>query len=153
MISTQLETFSSCLAEFAPLSVLHWQDVGDLKESRPLELDFNFYALRELEGRLRFITLRDNGALAGYWLGIVTPSHPHYASSPTAVTDADWIRPASRWAALWLYRKVDEILLAEGIEVLYQRSKLHNRKTALLERLGFQVNEIGLIKPLALKVT
>lgn len=134
--------------EFEPVAAAHWEEVGKATHGLPLALDWDFYRICEQVGTLRFFTFRQDGRLAGYWLGFLR-THPHYCTSGLmAFTDADYITPLARGHARAFYGYVERTLREQGALRVYNMGKPVNRKTQFLLARGYLHCETGLVKVL-----
>ncbi len=147
--SFQAETFRSFMGELPPLLYQHWLEVALDRDKIKLEPNFEAYLAIDDAGCLASQTMRDDGALVGYFISIVVP-HLHYKSSLTASTDVYFIDPAHRrgLVSYRFLRFVMRDLKRRGVQKHYTMRKLHldPRIGDLWERLGYKPVELWYTK-------
>jgi hypothetical protein len=94
-ITFQFEPFSSIIQEALPLTRLHFDEVALWKDKAPLAPDLDYYFRVEREGRLEFLTARDDGVLVGY-IGQVIGMGLHYQTTLWSSCPVFWLDPAYR---------------------------------------------------------
>lgn len=136
-----LERFTDALlAELTPLLERHWREIAHYLDI-PLAVDAAVYHAADAAGALRIVTVREDGALIGYAAYFVRP-HAHYATSVQAVQDVVYVDPRHRGGlGARLLRAADDVLRAEGVQVVHQHVKLAHNWGALLERMGYEAVE------------
>jgi hypothetical protein len=142
----QVEAWSDCWPEMAPLWPAHWREVATDQATIPLDVDHASYAAFEAAGALHVVTVRDpqrGGQLVGYHLTIVRP-HLHYRTTLMGFTDVFWLHPDYRRgpAGLRLFRCVEETLRAKGVQKLFTGTKRSLDLSRLFERLGWTSTEV-----------
>lgn len=143
--TAQSERFSATIDQIKSLLQEHYHEVG--WKGLELDIDWEFYIELDLVNHLRCYTLRCDGALVGYWIGIVR-LHPHYKSSLTAFIDSDYIVPSARGCATLLRHTLERELKAEGVRRIIDRAKPANRKGEFLTLMGYESHEVGYVKTL-----
>lgn len=98
-------------------------------------------------GALMVVVARADGAIIGYWLGIIRP-HLHYADSLTAYTDIYFIDKPHRksGAGAELFAFVEKALVKRGVQKIFTATKLHLNHSALFQAAGYQETEIVFTK-------
>lgn len=135
------QRFHEIAHELPPLFTEHWRELALNKDAVPLDPDWDrFYAL-DVQGILRVLTVRVEGALAGYAFLLVGP-HLHYRSTLWGNVDMYWLDPVVRqgWTGVRLFKTLIRDARAMGVVNLTLATKHHfmqNRVTKLLQRLGF----------------
>lgn len=116
----------------------HWAEIAHFKDI-PLSVDWAAYEAAEASGALRLFTARVDRQLVGYACYLVRAA-PHYLSSVQAVQDVLFLAPEYRkgglGAELVLYSERE--LAGEGVQAIYQYSKVAHPMDALLTRLGYE---------------
>jgi len=124
--------------ELFPLLLCHFREVAHYQDIE-LSPDWALYErMEELDG-LRIYTARDkDGSLTGYAAFFVR-TNPHYKSSKQANQDVIFIHPEKRGFGAEFIPWCDEMLRAEGVQVVYQHVKTKPELdfSPLLERLGY----------------
>lgn len=137
-----LETLEQVADELHPLLDAHWREIAHFQDIL-LEPDWDFYAIMQEHGRLRFYTARDDGRLVGYCVFFVSPNR-HYKSSIQAAQDILFLHPEYRSAgngkALILF--CDERLREEGVQAVYQHSKVSHDLGPLLINCGYELVDL-----------
>lgn len=127
--------------EMIPLLEAHFHEIAHFKDI-PFNPDRELYEAMEEQGCLRVFTARNDGVLIGYAVYVVR-HNGHYKSSLQAVQDVLFLLPEYRKARLGaeLISVCDNVLRAEGVQVVYQHVKLAHNFGPLLEKLGYEVIE------------
>lgn len=144
MITVQLESFQDRLEELKVLLPLHYQELAMDQDRVPLSPSYNTYIGRELDGQLIFMTLREKGALVGYFIGFISPGL-HYTTCLDCKMDIFYVHPSIRGTALpglKLFRAVEKELRRRGVQRWYVGSKMKADASALFKRLGFEPIEV-----------
>lgn len=139
MLTTHIESFEERLPELQELLPQHYEELALNKDLVPLDPQYDVYVGRERRGELLFVTMREAGALVGYYIGFIAPGL-HYRTCLTATMDIFYIRPDKRGAGLpgvRLFRTVEKELVRRGVQRWFVGSKVHADASALFERLGF----------------
>ena len=147
LITAQLESFREGLEELKPLLPDHWRELGLYQDRMPLDPDFDQYFAREDAGQLVYCTLRVNGTLQGYFIGVVVPGL-HYQTTLTCHMDICLIRPAFRGikAGRVLFDAVEAELRRRGVKMWWVGSKNHKPIVGFFEALGFIPEEVHLAR-------
>lgn len=137
------EKLATYFEEALPLLQRHWREITHYLDI-PLNIDLPGYLRMEAADLLRIYTARDRSKLVGYAVFIVG-QNSHYHSSPRqAKQDVIYIAPEYRGRSVGvrLIRFCDEMLRAEGVQVVYQHAKLaHPELGRLLEHMGYEAVE------------
>lgn len=163
--------------EAMPLLHAHWKEVAHFQDI-PLEPDRDVrgvYASSERAGILRVFTAREplkirtslpvwqflafnentgidrkeiGGRLVGYALYFVR-TNPHYASSLQAAQDVIYLDPTARGKTGYKFIAwCDEQLASEGVQVVRHHVKAAHDFGKLLQRQGYEVEDIIYVKRL-----
>lgn len=137
MITAQVESFTERLDELKPILPLHHAELALFQDKMPLDPQFDIYIAREAAGQLSFVTLREQGALIGYWISFIAPGL-HYRTTLTATMDILYVHPDHRGAGAGfvLADAVKAELVRRGVKVWWAGSKNHKDIAWFLERLG-----------------
>lgn len=96
MFKLQQESFMDNVYQLEPLFDIHYQEISrHFKQGIPLDPDYDRYAEFEKAGVSEFVTLRWEGALVGYYHGILNRSL-HYKSLIQLTTDLIFVSPQYR---------------------------------------------------------
>lgn len=96
MFKVQQESFIENVYQLEPLFEKHYIEVSrHYKHAIPLDPDYDRYQEFETAGALKFISLRFEGALVGYFNGVVVRSL-HYKTCFQLATDLIYVSPAFR---------------------------------------------------------
>lgn len=139
MLTAQIESFEACLDELRPMLPEHHKELGLFQEKMPLDPNFPVYFAHEQAGSLLFVTVRDAGALVGYWISFIQPGL-HYQSTLTNQMDIYWVHPDHRGqkAGFMLADLVKAECIRRGVKIWYAGSKNHKPSEWFFERLGFE---------------
>ena len=118
-LSAQIEPYAAALPELLPLYKPHWREVA-LDQERPeaaLAPQFHVYAARDAAGELVLATLRDCGAVCGYFLCFVAAGL-HYSACLTAHMDIVYVHPSvrGRHGGIRLIRCMKRELIRRGVK-------------------------------------
>ena len=138
MITAQLESFEHRLDELKPLLPLHYEELALNKDEVPLDPQYDDYINREKAGELLFMTLRENGALMGYFIGFVSPGL-HYKTCLTCIMDIMYVHPDHRGSGggFVLFGAVEKELIRRGVQRWMCNTKLHQDISPFYDALGF----------------
>ena len=122
--------------EAAPLLARHYREITQWPDI-VLDLDRETYARANYAGALRTCTVRDDGALVGYALFVVTDT-PQCRGSRQASEQALYMDPRYRgWIAMRFLAWCDCALRIEGVQLVLRHVKLAHDHGRLLQRLGY----------------
>ncbi len=138
MLTTAVESFVETLDELKPLFTLHYERLA--LDKVPLDPQYDVYAAHEAAGQLSMVTLRDDGALVGYWVSIISPGL-HYRTCLTAIMDMWFILPNHAVGSRRLIRAVEAELRRRGVQRWFAGEKLHNPCGRLYEAIGMKPME------------
>jgi hypothetical protein len=143
MITAHVESFRERLSELKTLLDHHYEELALDQEHVPLSPQFEVYFERERRGELLFVTLRDSGALIGYFIGFIAPGL-HYSTCLTCTMDIFYVRKDRRTgtAGVRLFRFVERELRRRGVRRWFMGSKVHADASALFERIGARKVEV-----------
>lgn len=139
-ITAQIENYTDCLDELRPMHHEHWLQLGPDRDKVPLDPQYDVYLQCDKDGKILLATLRENGELAGYFIGFVTPGL-HYKTCLTLTMDIFWIREESRDKELGgvkLFRAAFEEAKRLGVQRIVCASKTHQDASRLFEFLKME---------------
>lgn len=138
MITAQVESLTDRLEELKPLFPSHYEELALNKEEVPLDPQYWIYLERDKRGEVLLVTLRDQGVLAGYFVGFVAPGL-HYQTCLTLTMDIFYVWPAYRGngGGFLLFKEVEKEAKRRGINRMFVGSKLHKDASFLFEKLGY----------------
>jgi len=134
------------VGELSQLFPFHHQEVGLADDC---VMNYRAYEALARSGDFIVVVLRSGGRIVGYWTLVVSP-FLHSMGKRVAHTDLVFVRKEFRSRVAWkaLHKKVEEILLARGVNFWFVGSKAKKPLTALLSREGFQLEEMSFVKRL-----
>lgn len=137
MITCHIESFEQQLDELKLLLPLHYRELALNQDKVPLAPQYSVYIERERQGGLIFVTLRDAGALVGYFIGFIAPGL-HYSTCLTCTMDIFYVHPERRTGSVGvrLFRFVEAELRRRGVQRWFMGSKIHADASALFKRIG-----------------
>lgn len=142
------EGYSDALmAEMAPLLRKHWSEIATHRDRIPLDPDFPRYAKLDALGRILCLTARLDGRLIGYSVFVLTRPG-HYKSTLSALNDVIYVDPAYRKGSVGvrLIRETEKRLADVGVVKVTWHAKPGTQLAALLQRLGYDIDELMLAK-------
>lgn len=134
-----IESIASCRADgVEALLAAHYHEIARYPDI-PLDVDWARYEQAELNGTLRVMTARQGRLLVGYAAYLVAP-HWHYKGSLQAIQDVLYVHPDYRGSRVGykLIAMADQYLALEGVQVVYQHSKIAHPIGAVLARQGYE---------------
>ncbi len=141
MITAQVEPYYLCLPELIEHYPGHWEELALDREHPEAVLDpmWDVYAQRDADGQLLLITLRDAGALVGYFLGFIAPGL-HYRQCLTYHGDIFRVLPShrGRFGGLRMGRALIAECKRRGVKRMFLGEKLHMPSGRLFAALGFR---------------
>jgi GNAT superfamily N-acetyltransferase len=139
MITPQVEALSDVLPELQPVLPLHYEELALNKDKVPLDPQYDLYLQREAMGQTLVVTLRDAGALVGYFIGFVAPGM-HYRTCLTLTMDIFYVHPDHRGSGggFTLFKAVEREAKRRGVQRMFVGSKCHKDASWLFEKLGYQ---------------
>ncbi len=139
MITCQLEPWRSFIEEAKPMLPEHWKELALNQDKVPLDPMYEIYNAKDAVGEVMVVTVREDGALCGYFIGFVAPGL-HYRTCLTLQMDIFWIHPDHRGAGagLELFRTVEGEARRRGVQRMFVGSKLHKDASWLFKRLGYE---------------
>lgn len=135
MITAQIEQYDKCIDEMTGLYDEHWKALAPHQDKVPLDPDYEAYLELDRANMLLLATLREDGDLVGYFLGLVTTGL-HYQTCLTLTMDIFWLTPASRdkeLGAVKLFRAVETEARRRGVQRVVYASKVSNDASRLFE--------------------
>lgn len=146
MITAAIEELHRCLEELKPLFDPHWKEIALDQDKVPLCPDYPEYLRREAAGQVLCVTLRERGAIVGYFVGFIAPAL-HYQTCLTLTMDIYWIAPEYRaedslsqleedMLAELLFTTVKAEAVRRGVKRPFYGSKVHKDSGGLFQQLG-----------------
>ena len=132
------ERFDDVIEELLPLLRKHYEEVAWNKSRIPLDPDYERYRQIESSGSLRIYVVREDGAIIGYAVFLVS-RHLHY-NIKLAVNDIVYVDPTRRGVMVGqkLLRDFAESeLKREGVQVISLHIKLNHDWSKLAELWGY----------------
>lgn len=145
MISAHVESLA-VLDELKVHFPAHWRELALNQDQVPLDPEMSIYHAREAAGELLVVTIRENGALQGYFLGFIAPGL-HYRTCLTLTMDLFWLHPSLRdedslgavereLACDVLFAEVKREAQRRGVKRAFYGSKVHRDASQMFERMG-----------------
>lgn len=146
-MKTAVENLMERLDELKPLLNEHWQELALNQDKVPLDIRWEVYEEACKNNGVLFVTLRDEGRLAGYFCGFISPGL-HYRTCLTLQMDVFWLHPAYRgedslekmeelMLGEQLFKTVQAAARARGVQRIFAGSKMHKDASFLFEQLGY----------------
>jgi hypothetical protein len=132
MITAQTELFSSIRHEMEPLFVGHHHEIGNFIDKMPLDPKYDEYLKLEQLNKLQICTVRDDGKLIGYYVGIIDGGL-HYRSTLTNKMDIFYVDKSSRGGGSVVGKLMFTFVLRENM-----------RRGVKFWRVGAKINTAGI---------
>lgn len=143
MIRFQVETWADSVQEMREIWPEHYASLALNQNEIKLACDEAKYEQGEASGNLIVITAREDGAMVGYYYGMLL-THLHYKDAGLmCYTDVYWLKPEHRkgGAGAKFMIAVQQILKFRGVVKMYMSTKVHQDNGALFERLGMKLSD------------
>lgn len=136
------EVLEDFLEELKPMLKLHWEELANNKDIRPLDPDYLMYIQLNRANICRFFTVRVDGRLVGYSSWLVT-NNLHYKTWKYAVCDVYYLDPEHRKTGLSLdfFFKIEDWLKSLGVKSITVQDKINHSHAKFFDRLGFKAIE------------
>lgn len=143
MLTAQVEAFRPFLQEVKPLLRGHWEELALNKDKVPLDPNYDQYLTYDDQGKMLVVTLRENGELVGYFIGIIGPGF-HYKTCLTYTMDIFYVKPTSRGngGGQIMVEFLEKELKRRGVQRTFMGTKCHKDAGWLFEKLNYQKVEI-----------
>lgn len=137
-ITYQEEKLPDILEELKPLLKLHWKELANHKEDRPLDPDYTMYTVMNDNGIIKIFTVRSEEKLIGYSFWIIS-NNLHYQTWLYAVSDVYWLHDDHRKTgiAYGFFFKIEEWLKSLGVKSINIQDKINHSHANFFNRLGF----------------
>jgi GNAT superfamily N-acetyltransferase len=137
-ITAQVESLTDRMAELQPLFPEHYHELALNQDQVPLDPQYEEYLRRDAAGGVMLVTLRDRGALVGYFVGFIAPGL-HYRTCLTLTMDIFFVHPEhrGRMGGIKLFKTVEAEARRRGVQRMFVGSKCHKDASFLFERLGY----------------
>lgn len=136
----RLECVTSCREDgVEALLAAHWHEIAHYPDIA-LDVDWQRYDAAESAGHLRVFTARQAGKIVGYAVYFVN-TNAHYKGSLQATQDVLFVHPDHRNTRVGykLIAIADRHLAFEGVQVVYQHSKIAHPIGSILQRQGYEL--------------
>jgi hypothetical protein len=130
------EKLSNSWGELFPLFADHWKEISHYNDI-PLEPNLELYNKMEELGLVRLFTARDNSALVGYGVYVMTPDL-HAKSSVQASQDVLYIDPKKRGFGLSFIKWCDEQMREMGAKIILRGVSVKCDYSRILSRIGYE---------------
>lgn len=138
MITYQEEQIENILGEMKPLLKLHWEELANNKDIRPLDVDYNRYSQLNAAGYIRVFTVRDEGVLVGYASFTVGPNL-HYQSWKYAVSDVYYLNKAYRNKGIGpeMFSMIEAWLKSLEVKSITVQDKINHSHESFFKQMGY----------------
>jgi GNAT superfamily N-acetyltransferase len=138
MITCQVETMRDTIEELKVMFPVHHEELGLFKDKMPLDPRYEDYEIRENNGQLLLVTVREDAKIIAYWVSFIVPSL-HYQTTLANQLDIFWVHPDHRGnkVGFIMAAKVKEESIKRGVKVWYTGSKNHKESEWFFKLLGF----------------
>lgn len=145
-MTVQVESVEAWERDAQELLRGHWEELG-LDLDLPLDPDIEKMKVLESLGMWKVLTVRDDGKMVGYLLGLFS-THLHYKSSPKMfIVDAYYICPeARRGAGVKMLKFMESKAKELGAIKIYLTCKVHRDHSQLFLALGYRLSDYAFTK-------
>lgn len=143
MLKVNRESFEENLDDLKAFFPLQWKETIYPDGKEQLNPDLEVYLDAEKNDLLIFISLKEEGKLIGYFLG-VKYKYPHSQNEFYVMQDSIFIHPDHRGngGGIKLIKKLEEECRMMGVTRILLCSRSHNDITKLFERLNYNLSEV-----------
>lgn len=139
----QEEKISEAFDEMDPLLILHWKELANNQDIRPLDVDYNKYIELNNQGHLRLLTVRDDfGTLAGYATFFIA-NNLHYKTWKYASNDVYYLSEEHRNTGVSkeMFLNVEQWLKGIGVNNIIIQDKVHHTHEKFFTNMGYTLIE------------
>lgn len=142
MITYQEEKFKDIIDEIKPILEIHWNELANNKDIRPLNVDYNSYIKLNRAGIWKVFTVRNGGVLIGYTSFVITPNL-HYKDWKYATNDVYYLHQDYRGHGVGyqMFKKSEEWLKNQGVKSVVVQEKIDHPHFDLFDKLGYTMIE------------
>lgn len=120
----------------------HWEESARNKQLMILDPDYEKYDKLEEMGVLISLAAYSDGLLVGYSVNFLQP-HMHYSKLMCGYNDLLYVDDSHRSSiGLKLIRETQKVLKERGAKLMLWHAKVNTKLSAILPRLGCNVQEI-----------
>lgn len=137
MITAQIESLTHGLEEIKPLLPIHYKELSLHQfHGHPLDPQYDVYLKRDSLGEIIYCTIREDGALVGYYVGFLAPGL-HYKGCFTLIGDIFYVLPEhrSKGSGWLLFEEVKNEAKRRGARAWFTGEKEHLKKMLPTEKL------------------
>ncbi len=136
------EYLKDILEDLKPMLKLHWEELANNKDIRPLDPAYDTYLILNDIEMLRFFTVRVDDKLIGYSSWMVT-NNLHYKTWKYAVCDVYYLNPEYRKTGISLdfFFKIEDWLKSLGVKSITVQDKINHSHAKFFDKLGFKAIE------------
>lgn len=134
----QEEKIRDILEEMKPMLQLHWEELANNKDVRPLNPDYDRYTQLNNLDYIRLFTVRSLGRLVGYSTWYVS-YNLHYKDWMYASNDVYYLDPGYRNKGNGhiMFQETEKWLKSMGVKNVVVQDKLHQSHESFFVKLGF----------------
>lgn len=138
MITYQEEMFEDIIDEIKPILDIHWSELANHKDTRPLDVDYGSYINLNKMGVWKVFTVRDEGELIGY-LSFVFGQNYHYKNWKYATNDVYYLKKEYRKQGIGfkMFEETEQWLKDQNVKSAVFQEKLDHPHTKLFDDLGY----------------
>lgn len=139
MITAQTEGLTENIEELKRFFHGHWSELAEDRDKVQLNPQYDIYLRRDALGEVVFVSLREAGAIIGYFVGFISPAL-HYKDCLTCLGDIFYIEPGRRGlgGGMKLFAEVKAELKRRGVQRWRAGHKIKHDASPLFRRMGFE---------------
>ena len=138
----QEEKFQDVYKEAEPILLIHWKELANNQDIRPLDPDYERYCKLQDKGILNIFTARVDSKLVAYSSFIIA-NHLHYKTWKMALNDIYYVDPTYRKQGLGLafFKNMEQWLKDKNVNQVNLQDKVKQPHKEMFEALGFTHTE------------
>ena len=139
----QEEKISEAFDEMDPLMIIHWQEVANNQDIRPLDINYDKYIELNNQGHLRLFTVRDDyGTLVGYATYFIA-DNLHYKTWKYASNDVYYLSEEHRKTGVStkMFEEIEKWLKDMDVNNIVIQDKVHHTHEKFFTKMGYTLIE------------
>lgn len=138
MITYQEEKYADFINDSLPIFKIHWEELANHKDIRPLDVDHARYIQFNNMGVLKVFTVRDEGKLVGYFMCTLAISL-HYKTWLYAAPDVYYLLPEYRKKGIApiMFKEYEAWLKDIGVRCIIMQDKITHDHGKFFKQLGY----------------
>lgn len=148
MISYQIEYFTDIMEEMVEIVANHAAETELYQDKIEFDPDYNVYLDMDKEGKMFFVTAREEGELVGYTSWAVGP-HPHHKNHMAGSNNLIYVKEEHRGGGevvTEMFKVAEEELKSFEASIMVFLAKAARPLEGLAEKMGYDKVEVAYSK-------